>query len=197
MRTILLCLTTGLMLTACSATQSIKTTSIDEQNSNPLTAARYGDRLADALANLIIMKHPVTGKPENVAIIQTEIAKAKGISADARQRMAMGKQGAFIPIDGDTLGYALMLNGKLYFSSEFDTKPGVDVHVYLTTVADPRDISFPDKNAVDLGSLQAAYGPQVYAVPTQADAKTYRTLVLWERKLKLLYAFVQLAALPQ
>lgn len=178
---------TALTLIACSSIH----TSIGQENTNPFVAERYGDELADTLANLIINKDPMINTPGTQAIIEDEIGKAKTISADAREREDAGMRGGIIGVKEDVSGRVLLLDGKLYLSSDFDTRPGIDLHVYLTTVNDPRAISFPDGTAVDLGVIQSTYGAQTYAVSSDNDQ--LRTAVFWDKKLKRLYGFSQLS----
>lgn len=168
-------------------------TSIEKENLNPLTASRYGDEFADTMANLVIQNDPVTKDPGMLAVINAEISRGKEIGQTARDTMDQGMQGMIIPVKESVNGYVLSVNDTLYFSSEFESKPGPALHVYLTTVADPRDTQFPDKTAIDLGLLQAAYGPQQYRVPHQDKPELLRTVVLWDTKLKRLYAFGQLS----
>lgn len=178
-------------LVACNS----GTTSIAEQNRNPLTASRYGDELADSLANLIINDSPVIKEPGMQDLVTKEIARAKEIAADARILQREGMMGVLIPVDGQTTGYALYLDDILYFSSDFEIKPRLSIHVYLTTTVDPRDAAFPDPTAIDLGMLQTTYGAQKYAVPRQDESELLRTLVLWDETLKQIVGFAQLARL--
>ncbi len=168
-------------------------TSIEKENLNPLTASRYGDELADTMANLVIQNDPVTKEPGVLAVINAEISRGKETAQNARDTMDQGMQGTIIPVKESVNGYVLSVNDMLYFSSDFESKPGPALHVYLTTVVDPRDTQFPDKTAIDLGLLQAAYGPQQYRVPRQDKPELLRTVVLWDTKLKRLYAFGQLS----
>jgi hypothetical protein len=80
----------------------------------------------------------------------------------------------------------------LYLSSDFVSKPGTNLHVYLTTVVDPRDGSFPDPTAIDLGAIQTVYGAQQFAVPKQEKPELLRTFVLWDKGFNRLYGFAQL-----
>ena len=178
-----------LLLGACGA----NSTSIARENLNPLTASRYGDELADTMANLIINGDPVAEDETMKSIIQSEIARGKQIAEDARAIQNAGMMGALIPITTDTFGYGLFVENMLYLSSDFSVKPGAKLHVYLTTVVDPRDVEFPDATAIDLGVIQSTYGAQQYAVPTQSDPKLLRTLVLWDKTLKRIHGFAQLS----
>ncbi len=176
-------------LAACTPVQ----TSINEQNQNPLTASRYGDELADTMANFIISDDPIVKDPATLKLIESEIARGKDIGTSAREIVGDGLLGGIISIKADVMGYALLADNVLYLSSDFISDPGASLHVYLTTVVDPRDVSFPDETAIDLGSLQATYGPQQYDVPVQDDPNAIRSFVLYDTKLKIIYGFAQIS----
>jgi len=178
-----------LALAACTPGQ----TNISEQNTNPLTASRYGDELADAMANYIINNDPIIEDPEMRTLIESEIERGKDISAAAREIQSESSLGAIIGLKAATTGFALYHENTLYFSSDFSTSPGASLHVYLTTIVDPRDVEFPDSTAIDLGSLQAIYGPQQYSVPSQKEEDKLRTFVLFDTKLTMIYGFAQLS----
>jgi hypothetical protein len=177
---------TFVIFTACSG----KTTSIIQQNENPLIASRYGDELADTMANFVIAKDPIADDEAARKLIDEGIATGKQIAEDARARQSKGLLGAILPVKGDTVGYGLLLDGTLYLSSDFSSAPGLNLHVYLTTAVDPRDAQFPDDTAVDLGTIQAVFGAQQYAV--SGNTEKLRTLVFWDATLKQLYGFAQL-----
>lgn len=185
-----LLLVVTLLFSACSTTQR---TSIEEQNENPLVAARYGEELADNLANLIIQKDRVVSDAVSLQMIQEEIVRAKAIVARAEAIQKDGMRGAIIGIGADVQGHALTLDGRLYLSSDFYVEPGVDLHIYLSQAVDPRDQIFPDPSAIDLGEIQSVYGAQAYDISTRESPELYRTIVLWDRSLKRLWAFGQLS----
>jgi len=189
MRTTLFIIPALLTLAACSPAQ----TSISEQNKNPLTASRYGDELADTMANFVITEDPIAKDPEIRKIIDSEIERGKEIADEARQIQNKGWMGVIIQIKADVIGHVLYHGDTLYLSSNFETSPGAELHLYLTTVVDPRDAAFPDPTAVDLGIVQAAYGPQQYAVPPQEDEGKLRTFVLYDTRLQQIYGFAQLS----
>lgn len=178
-----------LILTACSGS----TTSISQQNKNPLVASRFGDELADTMANLIITHDPIIDDPAMRTVIEREIERGKDIAADAREIQNDGWMGAIITVKTETFGYALYVDTTLYLSSDFATKPGPAPHVYLTTVVDPRDVAFPDDTAIDLGPLQTVYGAQQYKVPKQKEPSKLRTFVLYDETLHSISGFAQLS----
>lgn len=182
-------LTATLVLSACGATG----TSISEQNTNPITASRYGEELADRMADLVIQKDPILSEPGMEEYVNAEIEKGKKIAEKARDIQDRGMMGPILPMKQTVLGYALYVDDTLYLSSDFQSDPGSALHLYLTTVVDPRDGTFPDQTAIDLGVIQSQYGPSSYAVPHQDKPELYRTLVFYETKLKRLYGFAQLS----
>lgn len=176
-------------LAACSGSQ----TSITRENRNPLTASRYGDELADTMANLVIANDPILKDAAIKATVEEQITLGKQIGAEARAKQAEGMQGTLIPVTAEALGYVLYVDDTLYLSSDFQAKPGAALHAYMTVVVDPRDGTFPDATAIDLGSLQSVYGAQQYDVPHQENPMLYRTFVLYDAKLKRIEAFAQLS----
>lgn len=191
MRTIPLRLILGmtLVLSACGGLQ----TSIDRENMNPLAASRYGDELADTMANLIINNDPILQDVDMKSIVDAQIRLGKEIGQSARDKQSQGMQGAIIPVKADASGYVLYVDDTLYLSSDFQTKPGASLHAYMTTAVDPRDVTFPDATAIDLGVIQSAYGAQQYDVPPQKNPTLYRTFVLYDVRLKMIYGFAQLS----
>lgn len=188
-RTILTLSVSGLLLASCSFGGS----GTVSWSSNPLVASRYGDDLANAMANLIITNDPIAQDKAVRPIIDREIEEGKRITREAEATMKRSMQGGIIPINEDVRGYALYLDDRLYFSTDFESKPGPDLHVYLTQAVDPRDGEFPDGTAVDLGVLQSPYGAQEYRVPPQERADALRTVVFWDKSLRRLYGFGQLS----
>ena len=162
---------------------------------NPLTASRYGDELADTMANLIINEDPTTKNEAMRKLIEKEIGRGKNIATEAREIQAKGWAGGFVSIRADVRGYVLYLPDTVYISPDFETEPGPALRVYLTTVVDPRDAEFPDATAVDVGPLQSAYGAQEYRVPPQKEEGKLRTFVLYDTRLNMIYGFAQIVKL--
>ncbi len=181
------------LLTACG---SVSRTSIEEQNRNPFTASRYGDELADTMANLIIVDDPILKEEGMRERIQEVIEEGKAIADEAREEMSGMMEGVFISLGQETAGRVLHDGEVLFLSSDFETDPGPSLHLYLTTAVDPRDLEFPDPTAIDLGETQSVYGAQTYDLPAIEDPRLYRTAVLWDSDLKRLWAFAQLAPHP-
>ena len=175
---------------ANSQTDSI---SLDKLLENPLFAERYADEKVDAIVEFKIQKDPIIEDPSKEKIMEKERKEWLAVAKDATAKQRAGTRGNLIEITEYANGEALYLEDKLYFGPELETIPSVELHVYLTTVVDPRDIEFPDEQALDLGELQTPYGAQVYNVPHQEDPLLYRTVVIWDEKLEKIWSFAQLS----
>ncbi len=175
---------TGILFTACMHGGS---------SDNPLVESRRAEGLADTLANLIIQKDPITKEKGMIEKINNEIAATKTHLIEVQEQMSTGFRGAILSIQEDAHGYVLYLDDTLYFSSDFDADPGINLHAYLTTSVDPREGKFPDTTALDLGKMSIPYGAQSFAVPHQKRPELYRTFVLFDITLKRLYGFAQLS----
>lgn len=183
-------LSAALIFSACSKPTY---TSIDQENRNPLVASRYGDELASVLADLIIRENPIVQKEGMKERIQKEIEDAKNLAQAGRERYEGAMMGPILMMQMEGVGYVAYKDDTLFISSDFFTKPGPNLHVYLTSAVDPREGEFPDETAIDLGVIQTTYGAQEYAVPPQEDPTTLRTFVLWDKSLGILYSFAQLS----
>ena len=160
---------------------------------NPLLKSQRGEELSDTLANLIISNDPIVKQPGMQTVINAEITKAKQVLADGHNDERSGMIGTLIPIKENAQGTVLYKNDTLYLSSDFYAQPGIELHLYLTTAVDPRDVAFPDKTALDLATLEYPYGAMSLQVPHQNAPELYRTAVLWDKKLNRLYGFAQLS----
>ena len=104
-----------------------------------------------------------------------------------------GPSGRIISDQQYALGEVLILNGMLYMGADFITLPSPNQHVYLSSIIDPRDVTFPDETAIDLGSIKDAYGAHSYAIPAGTDQTKIRTVVLWDQEFKRVYGFAQVS----
>lgn len=178
------------LLSACT-----KTTYVPDQEAllqNPLYAEQYSEELVDAMVNLEIYEDPIVKDAEKKKIIDNTKEKWLKVAKKARTDQREGSKGGLIPIDGYVDGEVLYRHDKLHFPAYFASTPGPSIHVYLSTVVDPRDVAFPDESALDLGEIYSPYGAQTYAVPTVEDPRDYRTVALWDTKLEKLYGFAQI-----
>lgn len=162
---------------------------------NPLYAEQYYDELVDSMVNMELQNDPLVKDPAMKELIEETRTEALRLSNEADEQQNKGLIGAIMSDFGYAAGEALLLDNTLYLGATFSTIPGPELHVYLTTVVDPRDGTFPDDTAMDLGAIHNAYGDQSYDLPEETDPTGLRTLVLWDEQLKRIYGFAQLRAL--
>jgi len=159
---------------------------------NPLFAERYAEEMVDRMVEYAIRKDPLLEDTKKAALIEDARKEWLEKARVARKEQNKGIHGLLISINEDVKGEILYVGNTLYTDTVFDTAPGPNLHFYVTTVPDPRDVEFPDETAVDIGKLDSAYGAQAYAVPTVDDALQYQTAVLWDNDIGRLYGFAQL-----
>lgn len=159
---------------------------------NSLLKSQRLEELADTLANIIITEDPASKDVVTRNMITAEIAKTKEALAAEQAAQKNGLSGPFLSVMESVQGNVLLKDGMLYLSSDFYSRPGLSLHLYLTTAVDPRDVTFPDVTAVDLGALDYPFGPMAFAVHGD-KTENMRTAVLWDAKLKRLYGFAQLS----
>lgn len=159
---------------------------------NPLYAERYYDELVENLVSLSIHNNPLLqekGKEKKVERARRD-ALIKAREVEAKQRG--GTKGTFIPMEEYARGVAFLDGHILSLSPDFEVTPGLSLHLFLTTAVDPRDVEFPDQDAIDLGPLKSAYGAQEFPVKLTKSPILYRTAVLWDQALERLVSFAQL-----
>ncbi|HRH93242.1 MAG TPA: hypothetical protein PKV72_01775 [Candidatus Peribacteria bacterium] len=189
-RTSLLALSGALLLSACGSAGGTAAA-----GNNPLLQIQHDEQLADSLANLIITKDPLADDASTRTMLEGEIAKTKESLAATQRAQAAGMSGPMRSEKEEVGGWALYMNNTLYTSSDFSSPPGLDLHLYVTAVVDPRDVVFPDITSIDLGRIEYPYGAMALPVHAKPDAvKNLRSVVLWDAKLKRLYGFAQLSA---
>lgn len=177
------------MLAACSRGPSVGA-DLEQKLENPLYAQRYYGELVDHMVNLVIHNDPLTKSGATQKIIDTTRVTAMDRAREASMQELQGLIGSIVSDRDFAIGEVLVLGNKLFLGPDFVVVPGVNLHAYLTNALDPRDGPFPDESAVDLGALKDPFGAQQYDIP--ADIGEYRTLVLWDDDLGLLYGFAQL-----
>ena len=159
---------------------------------NPLYAKRYYDELLENLVSLSLHQDPILQEKRKEKIVGHARRDAIMKAQEAEQRQRNAPQGTFIPMGEYAQGEALIAGDTLYLSPDFEVTPGISLHLFLTTVVDPRDTPFPDPEAIDLGPLQSTYGAQAFAANLPASSVLYRTAVLWDTALERLVSFAQL-----
>ena len=186
----------GLLLTACSPTLSGPLSyPLQERLRNPLVAEHYWSGLAEHMADLVRFEEPITKDPVKMAAIDSARLRALDLVAKARALKAEGISGMFLQptLHETALGEVLLRGSTLSFSANFLADPNPSVHVYLTTIVDPRDGAFPDATSLDLGLLQTTFGAQEYAVPEGENNSAFRTTVLYDTTLGRLISFAQMS----
>ncbi|MDP7068891.1 MAG: DM13 domain-containing protein [Candidatus Peribacteraceae bacterium] len=160
---------------------------------NPLFAERYAEEMVDGMVNLEIYEDPILEDGSKQKVVDATKEEWLRIAKDARKAQRRGFKGGWTPVKVLTEGEVLYLDNVIYFDSQFDALPGPSVHVFLSKMVDPREEGFPDEYAMDLGEMKTAYGAQRYSVPEVENPIEYNTVVLWDKKLEMLYTFSQLS----
>lgn len=189
-RTCAITLGLGILLTGCAFARREGTR---DPFRNPLFTERYYEELVESMVNLSLYHHPLLKEPKKQNAVDRARRTALQRSMEAEKTQHEGMRGAFIPMEEYTKGIALLVGEYLYFSTDFVATPGPSLHLYLSTVVDPRDDSFPDATAIDLGPLQNPYGAQEYRVSLRENLPLYRTVALWDTSLEYLHSFAQLS----
>jgi hypothetical protein len=181
-----------LALAGCARPSDV--TSREMLLSNPLYAISAHDETITAITDLQI----TTDKTQSGSLVDTmEKAKERefSLSRAAKQQRDAGLFGAIIPVTGSAAGDVLVGTDRLWTGPDFYITPGMDVHVYLSGLVDPRDTPFPSLSDIDLGTLPSTFGPLTIAVPpTTIDV---RSVVFWDATLNKLLGFAQVSRVAQ
>lgn len=184
----------SVVLTACSQDPgSYRSKALEEHLQNPLFAEQYFENLVQRMVELVIRQDPILDNESKKAIADNVRREGLEKAKDATQTQLKGTYGEFMAASEWAKGEALYVNDTLYFGPDFQVDPGPSLHVFLTTVVDPRLESFPDSSAHDLDQIQSMVGDQSYPVPKVENPLLYRTVVLFDTVLERLYAFAQLS----
>lgn len=176
-----------LLLSACGASKSADLTDLLK---NPLYAEQYYDAQTEHMVDLLINSGALLKDESIKSAIDNARLEGVKLAKEATDLQAQGKMGTIMSDTGEAIGEVLLLDKTLYFGPEFQIAPGVNVHVYLSSVLDPRDGTFPDNTAVDLGPVHTAFGATMY--PVTVDTEHLRTFALYDVSLKRLMGFAQL-----
>lgn len=187
-------LSSVLLLAGCSTPDSVETTGeqVSDLLLNPLYVERYGDEIVNSMVNLHIYKDPLLEDSAKADIVEHARAEWLERSDEATDLQREGQRGQILTMKEYAKGEVLYVGDTLHFGPDFEATPGPQLHVFLTTVVDPRDVPFPDKSSIDLGLLHTPYGSQSYPVSGINDPMLYRTVVLWDTALDRLYGFAQI-----
>jgi hypothetical protein len=192
-------LISSIALSACGNSVGMPTRdeALQDHLRNPLYAEYYYDDLTEQMVNLVLQEDPILQDSDVRAVVDRTRTRSLEHASLATKAQIKGARGKFIGDRGLAFGEALLLDDVLYIGPTFDSAPGPKLSMYLTTVLDPRDVTFPDDTAVRLGAVKNQYGAHAYDVPTQPETTgtgaRLRTAVLWDDELGVLYGFAQLA----
>lgn len=178
-----------LLLSACSPLPLSR--NAVERMKNPLYAEQYYAELVDHFVGLQIHKDPALKDTDITTKADKARKEALRQSQEAAAVVDEGSIGFFSPAAEEMKGAALALGGKLYIGPDFLTIPGADLRIYATRMVDPREGTFPDETAQDLGPLDSPYGDQVYRLSGAFTDADQFTVVVFDRALKRVHGFAQ------
>ena len=181
-----------LPLSACTSSTVTYEPDLDSLLSNPLYAERYAENIVDTMVNFEIYQDPILEDDAKAKIIDQTKEKWLKVAKKARKAQRSGAKGGFVPLKKHAEGEVMYADNKLHIAPEFFAVPGPSIHVYITTAVDPRDVDFPDESGFDLGELKTMYGAQTYSVPEVENPRLYRTAVLYDTELEVLWGFAQM-----
>lgn len=181
-----------LILSGCRGESSTRSRPLSDRLQNPLFAEQYWSEKAEHMADFIRNEDPITKDAVKKAVIESERADAVAKLEEVRKSMSSGRKGALLIATEPIQGMALLLNNTLYFGSTFLAYPNPDTYVYLTTIVDPRDTTFPDATSYQVGPLQSPYGEQEYVIPESRSDPRFKTVVIYDKKLDRILGFAQL-----
>jgi len=178
-----------LLLTACTAPKS---TDLTDLLKNPLYAEQYYDAQVEHMVDLLINSGAlVKDNAVKSAIDNTRLEGVK-LARVATDLQATGKMGGIMSDTAEAIGEILLLGNKLYTGPDFQMRPSIDTHVYLSTAQDPRDGTFPDDTAVDLGPVRSSFGASTYDVSvSEEEMATLRSFILYDKAMKRILGFAQ------
>lgn len=180
-----------LFLAACSG--STGSASLDQKLQNPLYAQRYYEDLVTHMVSLQVHNDPILKNDHAKTVIDQTRIHGVQLAQDAAKKKDDGKRGAWQSDGGEVEGTTLLINDTLYIGPDFLMQPGPSVHLFITNMNDPRQGTFPDTTAIDLGVIQDPYGAQTFTLPKRdATAPELRTLVLYDTQLQKILGFAQL-----
>jgi len=166
---------------------------LEEQLKNPLFAEWYYEELTQRMVELEIKQDPLLKDERKKVASDATRREALQKAKEAGKKQLQGMLGSLISILEETTGEVLYVDDAVYFGPDFFATPGISMHVFLTTVVDPRDVTFPDETAMDLGPMQSPYDTGAYPVPPVENPLLFRTVVLLDTTLNRIHGFAQLS----
>jgi hypothetical protein len=163
---------------------------------NPLYAEWYYQDVVDHVVDLELADDASLKDADAKAKADAARKDALEKSNAAEARQDAGAKGTFVEVAEPNAGEALLLEGTLYISPDFQTAPGVDLHMYLSPAQDPREAAFPGPDDIDIGPVADPYGPHAYELGGK-QLPDVRSAVLWDNALKRMHGFAQLRRVAQ
>jgi len=186
----------SLLLASCgspsAATLQQADTRWEQELQNPLFAERYWDELTERMVNVQLYGEDAAKDPRKMAVLDEVRRMAVQKSQEVRVAKRDGIMGSFVTVLETTEGLVLLRGHTLSFSPHFFTYPGAALKIYLTTMVDPREGTFPDAGSIEVGRLESPYGAQEYQLAEVLKTEGTRSVVLYDAKLDRLYGFAQL-----
>ncbi len=182
----------ALLLTACSNNLQ----SMDVQSyfaNNPVAAEEAATALGQVYVGMIVNEKAELQKNDLFDEVDRMRAEAGAAIEAATRERKNGLLGQFIPFKQYTAGVVVVRpkDGIIFTGTTFESDPGPDLHLYASVVSDPREGVFPDESAKDLGLMGFTYGPQTMTFDATLWNDDFRTLIIYDAKLKRVYGFAQ------
>ena len=195
MKYLLYSLIATLPLAACFGPPGQQSAELQQQIENPLYLERYAEEMVENLVKMAIDEDPILEDKRKAAVVEQSRTYWLEEAKRARREQQEGRSGTFIPMGRYSHGEVLLASdGHLYIDSLFESTPSPSLHVFISTVVDPRDVEFPDESSIDLGLIRSGYGAQTYELPENMEnLLIYRTVILWDTELDQLQSFAQLS----
>ena len=194
MKKLFICSIALLPLTACFGPPSDQSAMLQQQIENPLFLERYAEEMVDSMVQMAINEDPILDEANKASVVEQNRTYWLEETKKARREQQEGRGGTFIPIKAYAKGEVLLASdGHLYIGPMFESTPSPSLHVFVSSVIDPRDIEFPDETSIDLGLIHTSYGVQTYKLPEDMEnLMVYRTVILWDTDLERLQSFAQI-----
>lgn len=189
-----------ILLAGCGYGLPRQDSALQDQLRNPLYAEYYYNDLTDQMISIALRDDPMMSDAAKRNVIDRTRTRALEHAQYAEETEAKGAFGIFLSDTDSVVGDALLLDGVLYIGPTFDAAPSPSQSLYLSAAVDPREGTFPDPSAVRVGGLKNQYGAQAFDVSTLTPAAgtgAFRTAVLWDEELEMVYGFAQLSEIAR
>lgn len=183
-----------LALAGCRSVAPYELPTLEQSLGNPLFAETYADHLVDRMTDFAIRNDAILEDGGKRDAIEEARTWGLDVAKEATRKQREGYIGHFVEVRQQAEGEVLYLTNVLYLSPTFFIAPGPSLRIFLSKSIDPREATeFPDEGSIDLGRLESPYGAQQYRVPETEHPEEYKTVVLYDIELGLIYGFAQLS----